>query len=76
MKAEKTIKHIERTDKWLGYQTHDYIYAELHELERLARIGLATEKALKDQEYCIASYKGNHVSSFKTIRELLEWYDA
>lgn len=43
----------------------------IDELERLARIGRATEKAFERQEYCIASYKGNHLRAIKTIEELL-----
>ncbi len=41
----------------------------------LARIGNALIYALKDNEYCLASYKGNHLRSMKTVNELLEWYD-
>ena len=49
---------------------------ERMELKRLARIGKAIEKALKDNEYCIASYKGNHLNSFKTIEELVVWAES
>ena len=31
--------------------------------------------ALKDNEYCLSSYKGNHFRSMTTVEELLEWYD-
>ena len=48
----------------------------LIEVERLAEIGMATEKALKDNEYCVASYKGNHLNSFKTIEELVAWWEG
>ena len=41
----------------------------------LARIGSALLYALKDNEYCLASYKGNHLRSMKTVDDLLEWYD-
>ena len=48
----------------------------LLELESLANIGKAVEKAFKNNEYCIASYKGNHLNSFKTIEELLTWAES
>ena len=48
----------------------------LIEVERLAEIGMVTEKALKDNEYCVASYKGNHLNSFKTIEELVAWWEG
>lgn len=66
----------------LNSKSHHYEYSKTlpeikcKELERLAKIGKATEKALENKEYCIASYKGNHVRSFKTIDELLDWYDT
>ena len=77
MFAEKTRKYLEmamgnvnHADRELQLEIKD----ELGELERMAEIGRATEKALRNNEYCIASYKGNHVWKFKTIDELLQWY--
>ena len=40
----------------------------------LAKIGNALIYALKNNEYCLASYKGNHLRSIKTVHELLKWY--
>ena len=44
MRAEKTRKHIEASDRWLGHKTEDCIFEELAEIERLANIGNAAEK--------------------------------
>ena len=40
----------------------------------ITRIGNALIYALEDNEYCLASYKGNHLRSMKTVNELLKWY--
>ncbi len=40
----------------------------------LVRIGSALIYAFEDSEYCLASYKGNHLRSIKTVHELLKWY--
>ena len=48
----------------------------LRECEDLAEIGKAVEKAFMNNEYCIASYKGNHLNSFKTIEELVVWAES
>ena len=42
--------------------------------QNLTRIGNALIHAFKDSEYCLASYKGNHLKSMKTVDELLKWY--
>ena len=45
MKAEIVRQHIKTTDDWLGYTTSDIVLDQLSEIERLAEIGRATEKA-------------------------------
>ena len=60
----------------LPHELKKEIIEGLTEAERLAEIGMATEKALKDNEYCVASYKGNHLNSFKTIEELVVWAES
>ena len=77
MFAEKTRKYLEMA---MGNVSHadrelqSEIKNELDELERMAKIGEAIKKAFRNNEYCIASYKGNHVRKFTTIDELLQWY--
>lgn len=41
----------------------------------LIKIGSALIHAFKNNEYCLASYKGNHLRSIKTVDDLLKWYD-
>jgi hypothetical protein len=68
---EVIIKHIQNgvaTDKEI-----ESLLNGIKELEKLAEIGKATELALRNNEYCIASYKGNHLHSVKTVDELLQW---
>ena len=66
--------HCEKCSLFVKEKTcAEQIAVGVDEIMRLAKIGKATEKALANNEYCIASYKGNHVHAVKTVDELLEW---
>ena len=73
MKAEKTRKHIMTTDNWLGYITADPIWDELTELERLADIGRATEKAFEDSANIHMLDINGDGYCIRNVAELLDW---
>lgn len=54
---------------------YNEIAMTVEEVGRNGRIAQAIEMALTNNEYCIASYKGHHLNSIKTIDKLLEWAD-
>lgn len=86
MRAKKTRELIDKSiamamgnipkDNKLLHELCEKADIDLNNIERLAEIGRATEKAFKNHEYCIASYKGNHLRAFKTLAELVEWAES